>query len=205
VFALTYDDGPGAYTKALLDILDQKGVKATFFVSGSNYQVITAGNNPDLIRRMYNSGHHIGSHSYSHADLTTLSVDGIWYEVNQLSVIFKSIIGVSPVFVRPPYGAWNDQVLTALGTWGYKVAWINLDTEDWKNPTSPQTSLNRVNAAMGATSSSYSNFIVLAHESIQGTVEEFTAKAIDSIRAKGYQLVTFGDCVGAPRSTWYRS
>src|SRR5688572_26382773 len=69
--ALTFDDGPSsAYTPQILDILDRHGVKATFFVLGSN----VAGNEA-LLQRTYASGHEIGNHTWGHPRLTALTPD----------------------------------------------------------------------------------------------------------------------------------
>jgi peptidoglycan/xylan/chitin deacetylase (PgdA/CDA1 family) len=189
-----------------LNILDEKGVKATFFLNSNNKAPINSGNYPDIVRRMYNSGHHIGSHTHTHANLTALTVSEMWNEMNLFDQALSGIIGVRPVFMRPPFGEWNTQVLTAMGSWGYRVSWITVDTNDWRHvgqPNAAQLSLNRVNDAINATPTTY--HISLAHDTLQETVEQFVSDAIDSIRAKGLQLVTFGDCVGAPPSTWYRS
>ena len=58
---LTFDDGPSSNTTQILDILNERGIKATFFVLGSNVE-----KNPEIVKRMYDEGHFIASHGYSH-------------------------------------------------------------------------------------------------------------------------------------------
>ena len=67
--ALTFDDGPSQYTSTLLDGLAARGVKVTFFMQGCN-----AENYPNVVKRAYQEGHQIASHTYNHPDLTSLSI-----------------------------------------------------------------------------------------------------------------------------------
>jgi peptidoglycan/xylan/chitin deacetylase (PgdA/CDA1 family) len=202
VFALTFDDGPHEYTPALLDLLDRYNVKATFFINGQNYGRITTPATQAILRDTYRRGHQIGSHTYFHRDLTRSNLDEMWNELTSLDNAIRDVIGVRPVYVRPPYGAVNDQVLTALGSWGYRAAWINLDLEDWK--FLPDDSLALLDAALNNASPSSSSFIGLLHDVHRETVENIVERAIQRIRSRGYRFVTFGECHGQPRSTWYR-
>ena len=65
----TFDDGPGKYTAELLDVLRELGIRATFFVCGN-----AALRSPDLVKRMVAEGHEVGSHTFSHQNLTHLMV-----------------------------------------------------------------------------------------------------------------------------------
>ena len=68
--ALTFDDGPSAvYTPVLLDGLEKRGVKATFFLIGKN---IEAGENAEIVKREQDAGHLIGNHTYNHVEITIL-------------------------------------------------------------------------------------------------------------------------------------
>jgi peptidoglycan/xylan/chitin deacetylase (PgdA/CDA1 family) len=74
VVALTFDDGPFIYTSHILDLLDEYGAKATFFINGENWSRGVGDSStpwPDILRRMDLSGHQIGSHTWSHADLSS--------------------------------------------------------------------------------------------------------------------------------------
>lgn len=69
-FAVTFDDGPGAYTNELLDYLDIKKIKVTFFVNGQNYNNILDPKFSAMVKRAYDAGHQIASHTWSHADIS---------------------------------------------------------------------------------------------------------------------------------------
>ena len=102
VIYLTFDDGPSANTERVLDVLDQYGCKATFFVTGQN---------PDYfpwIKEAYNRGHTIGLHSYSHDyDSVYASPEGFWEEFDSIGQVVKDQIGYVPCFIRFPGGASN--------------------------------------------------------------------------------------------------
>lgn len=120
--ALTYDDGPGQYTDQLLDILDYNHVKATFFVNGNNNNgPITEGSLPGVLLKTYVAGHHIGSHTWSHADLETLTRDERWQQMEQLQETLADILGVSPTYMRPPYFSCQTDCLQDMADFGFQV------------------------------------------------------------------------------------
>ncbi len=99
---MTFDDGPSENTKRVLDILDQYGCKATFFVTGQD---------PDyfpLIKEAYDRGHTIGLHSYSH-DYETIytSPEAFWQDMDAIGQAVKNQIGYVPCFIRFPGGVSN--------------------------------------------------------------------------------------------------
>ncbi|ORY28555.1 glycoside hydrolase/deacetylase, partial [Neocallimastix californiae] len=133
-WALTYDDGPYKYDLKLLDLLKKKGVKATFFLNGDNVMDITSSEGKKIVRRMYSDGHVIGSHTWSHADLEELDREGIISEMIKLEDALYDIIGKKPAFMRPPFGAGqdNEEIASVLDSLGYTAACIwNVDTLDW--------------------------------------------------------------------------
>jgi hypothetical protein len=98
-WGLTYDDGPAPYTPNLLQYLDQANLKATFFVVGS--RVVSW---PSLLQQEYLSGHQIAVHTWSHFSLTTLTNEQIIAEFGWSKKIIHDVLGVQPLFMRPPYG-----------------------------------------------------------------------------------------------------
>lgn len=100
IVALTFDDGPTpGYTEKVLDILKEKGVKATFFVTGKNAKA-----SPDIIRRIAAEGHVVGNHSYSHISFDRLDEEGVFNELLGTQQVIRDITGKSPKFVRNPLG-----------------------------------------------------------------------------------------------------
>lgn len=101
--AITFDDGPHPYyTEQLLDGLKERGVHATFFVTGEHAEL-----HPDIIRRMQEEGHLIGNHTYSHIQLTKQNRETFKEELIHTNEILEEIIGEEVVYVRPPYGSWD--------------------------------------------------------------------------------------------------
>lgn len=99
--ALTFDDGPSAdpeLTPLVLDKLESYGVTATFFLVGENISKETG----DIIDRMVKTGHEVGNHSWSYADMAGLSAAEVKKSVSDTTRVIKKYTGVTPVFFRPP-------------------------------------------------------------------------------------------------------
>lgn len=107
LIALTFDDGPSsANTGRLLDGLKARGAHVSFFMTGEN-----AKRNPSLVKRAYEEGHQICSHTYDHALLTKLSNSEIRSELDKTNKILDDAIGYDLAYsLRPPYGGYNDRV-----------------------------------------------------------------------------------------------
>src|SRR5688572_16837939 len=105
VVALTFDDGPRPETNAILDALKLHRLKATFFLIGLNVRAY-----PEIARRIVREGHHIGNHTWSHPDLTTMTAAAINQELRWTNSIIAQVTGVTPRFARPPYGSTNTSV-----------------------------------------------------------------------------------------------
>ncbi|HUC90370.1 MAG TPA: polysaccharide deacetylase family protein [Patescibacteria group bacterium] len=175
--ALTFDDGPtAAITPRVLDILEKYGVHATFFVVGSRVRGDEA-----LLQRMNQDGDEIGSHSWSHANLTKLSVQQIKDEVSLAQAAIMDANVPAPTIFRPPYGAVNSTVEAnvpmALAMW-------NVDPDDWK-AKSPQEIVDKVKA------NSRPGRVIVLHDQRQMTVDALD-KLIPDLKTQ-YQLVTFSE------------
>ena len=97
LIAITFDDGPGAYTAQLLDELAARDVKATFFVSGYR-----AANYPETLKRMVSEGHQLASHTQNHENLNTLSSSKIASEISQTQALITAAGGDDPPVKTPP-------------------------------------------------------------------------------------------------------
>lgn len=207
--ALTFDDGPYIYTQTLLNTLNAEGVKATFFVNGANWgpPITSDANAQQVLRNAYNGGHQIASHTWSHANLDTLSEDGIRAQMNQLESALLGIIGRYPTYMRPPYLSCGDTCINTLSSLGYHIITTNLDTQDWQFNTASTNfqSQDIFTNALSTTSAASGRWIVLSHEVHQTTVNTLVGFMIDQARARGYRLVTLGECMGDPQANWYRT
>ncbi|KKY33997.1 putative chitin deacetylase [Diaporthe ampelina] len=205
--ALTFDDGPWQYTEDLLDILRDYDAEATFFVCGGNMGgdgQITDYGHPHLLRRMADEGHQVGTHTWAHADLTTVDEHGI---IDQLLLNEQAIVQALdriPTYFRPPYFSTNDDVLDAVGQLGYHVVNAGVDTNDWKGDYDAARQAFSQAVQQGPWDGSGGK-IVLAHDIHDRTVHELAAYMIEQARDAGFRLVTLGECMGDPEQNWYRN
>jgi peptidoglycan/xylan/chitin deacetylase (PgdA/CDA1 family) len=124
-FCQTFDDGPTEVTSTLLDYLDSVGQKTTFFEIGTQ-----VASNYLLTQREYAAGHEICVHTWSHPDLTTLTMEQIYAELQWTIYVIWAAIGQTPKYFRPPYGSINNNVRLAAAQLGLTVfpqaEWSNL-------------------------------------------------------------------------------
>ncbi|KAK5820660.1 polysaccharide deacetylase [Linnemannia elongata] len=200
--AITFDDGPFLYTNGLLDILKSRNVKATFFFNGNNYGRIE--DFAPSVKRAYQDGHQVASHTWDHKDLTTLSPPEALEELTKLEDAFRKIIGVRPTYVRPPFAALNQPVLDLLGQRNYTAVLWSQDTMDWAHPDDFSASYKLYEQLFNNTETlGQPGHIVLQHEVNQVTALQVAPMAIDLALVKGYKVVTVGECLGDPKSNWY--
>ncbi|MCA0757862.1 polysaccharide deacetylase family protein [Paenibacillus sp. N4] len=184
VIALTFDDGPDArYTTEILDILKEKGVKATFFVVGTQ-----AAKYPEIMKRIVDEGHAIGNHTNQHKDLSKLSEKGILDEITEADETINEAVGFTPTLFRAPYGAVSDTLKKVLKSMNRELIGWNVDTRDWAGTSvSDMRKMIRNEAKPGG--------IILMH-SFGGKHIKNTVKAlpgiIDDLEDMGYSLVTAG-------------
>ncbi|MFC7748475.1 polysaccharide deacetylase family protein [Paenibacillus thermoaerophilus] len=132
--ALTFDDGPDKrYTTAVLDILKERGVKATFYLVGSNVEKY-----PDVVKRIGEEGHELGNHSWAHRDLRKMTADEIAADLERTNEAVFAAAGKRPATVRAPYGAVNPDVREAAARIGLPLAGWNVDPRDWDGATAEQ-------------------------------------------------------------------
>jgi peptidoglycan/xylan/chitin deacetylase (PgdA/CDA1 family) len=162
-----------------LDILDGAGVKATFFVNGQNYGNIY--DYASVLQRMDGSGHQIGSHTWSHADLATLDAGGITSEMTQVEDALISIIGKFPTYMRPPYFSTNGNALSTLGGLGYHVIQADIDTKDYEH----QDSTIGVAASNFQDGINSGGSISLEHDPLDITVHQLVGQLIGIVQAAG--------------------
>lgn len=173
--AITFDDGPHPhYTEQLLDGLKERGVVATFFVTGEHAEL-----HPDIIRRMQEDGHLIGNHTYSHIQLTRSNRDTFKEELIKTNEILEEITGEEVQYVRPPYGSWDKSFEKELNM--FPVLW-NVDPLDWCSGNVSCIVEKIVNKAG-------ENDIILMHDYYDTSVTA-ALEAIDELLEKGYTFVT---------------
>ncbi len=173
--ALTFDDGPHPYyTEQLLDGLKERGVAATFFVTGEH-----AALHPDVIERMQEEGHLIGNHTYSHMQLNKGNRKRFKAELLATNKLLEEIIGEEIIYVRPPYGTWDKSLEKELNM--IPVLWT-IDPLDWCSDDVACVVTN-VTEKVGE------NDIILLHDYYESTVTA-ALKIVDELEAEGYVFVT---------------
>ena len=185
--ALTFDDGPAPETERLLDILDKKNVKASFFVMGNN-----ARKYPATMQRIRNGGHTIGNHTADHRELPRLSQDGINHQLDRANAAINDTTGQSPRWLRPPYGEYDARVTAAAQRRGMAVAMWNVDTLDWKHRNATKT-------CAVAVQNSRPGSVVLMHD-IHGPTVDAVPCVIDGLRAKGLRPVSLDQMITSPQA-----
>ncbi|OMF22221.1 polysaccharide deacetylase [Paenibacillus sp. FSL H8-0548] len=189
--ALTFDDAPDSrYTPAILDILAEHHVCATFFVVGNR-----AAKYPSITKRIHNEGHVIGNHSYNHSVLSSLSMANYQNQIWKTDAIIQSIVGYSPHFIRPPYGELLPQQVKWSKQAGFTIVNWDVDSVDWKNNPSSSVVLQNIKSTLRPGS------IVLQHagggdnQNLAGTLAALP-KLIKLLQSKGYELVTLPELLG---------
>jgi peptidoglycan/xylan/chitin deacetylase (PgdA/CDA1 family) len=163
----------------ILDILDEFGVKTTFFMVD-----IWTERFPDLVREIAARGHDIGNHSATHPKMSTLSREKILEELTTMADNAEKVCGARPVLFRPPYGDYsNDVVLTARAA-GYEVIQWSVDSLDWKNKGA-QAMISR------ATQRVQSGDIVLFHNDSKYILDALPA-ILKSYQQQGLTVVPVG-------------
>lgn len=186
--AITFDDGPNpSTTNVMLDALEENYAKATFFVLGSN-----AKEYPDVVKREYESGMEVGTHTYSHTQLTTLTGDALDKEVSDSVDAIEKADGAKPALMRPPYGSYNKEVLATVKEHGLCCVNWSLDTEDWKTKNADATYKMVMTAVDGD--------VVLLHDIHEYNVDAVKRFVPDLIE-KGFQLVTVSEMYEARGET----
>lgn len=194
LIGLTFDDGPSPQRTAfVLDVLKQKGVKATFFLQGSQAQKY-----PDLVRRIKAEGHVIGNHSWDHPNFPNINKTRQKQQIDRTNSAIKAVTGEAPKLMRFPFGNSTSYAAGYLKTIGMSGGvlwhWDVGNPGDFECPGAAGVQKYvMAEAAAGAIILLHDAEDVLSCPSSQWT---YLATTIDALRAKGYE---FG--VVAPSAT----
>jgi peptidoglycan/xylan/chitin deacetylase (PgdA/CDA1 family) len=194
LIGLTFDDGPSPQRTAfVLDILKQKGVKATFFLEGSHAEQY-----PDLVRRIQAEGHVIGNHSWDHANFLEIGQAQQKQQIDRTNAAIQAATGTAPRLMRFPFGNSTSYALNYIRTIGMTGGilwrWHIGQPGDFECPGAAGVQRYVLSeAAPGA--------IILLHDaedvlSCPASQWTYLASSIDALRARGYE---FG--VVAPSAT----
>ena len=173
--ALTFDDGPWPETtEQLLDGLAERGAKATFFLIGEQI----AGHE-DTVRRMADEGHQVGSHTFTHMDLSRGDPAERLREIAATDKTLRALLGDGVYWLRPPWGFLAPQTAAAVEV---PMVYWSLDTEDWRRLDADAVAQDIIDHARDGD-------IILLHDPYTTSVEA-ALRAIDALTPQGYRFVT---------------
>lgn len=178
--ALTFDDGPDDMTSQYLDVLDDLGVPATFFLLGAS-----ARKRPEDVRDYVRRGHQIASHGYDHTRFTQLSRKQLLDQCRQTEDVLGNYVS-GRSWVRPPHGELDTVSIMALLAARYTVALWSVDSEDYgeRDPAALTAKCSPPNVADGD--------VLLFHEGQQWTLNALP-RIVTALQSAGYELVTMHD------------
>ncbi len=179
--ALTIDDGPSPlYTPRILSVLEQYDAVATFYDVGS-----LVDRYPEIVRQQYDSGSELGYHSYNHDNFKNFTANQMLADMAKNKAAYMKAVGGLPTTFRPPYGAWDKEVLQTID-----VALVNwsVDTMDWKS--------RNVNSIMNIIYSegNLDGKVILMHGIYESSVQAIEI-LVPYLVEKGYQLVTVSELI----------
>jgi len=176
VIAISFDASWGGdKTLKILDILDRYQIKTTFFLVD-----IWTQKYPELVQEILARGHEIGNHSLTHAHMSKLDAQGIIRELDGMADGLEKIAGVRPTLFRPPYGEYNDLVITTARAKGYEAVQWSVDSQDWKNRGAQDIITRSTRVQSGD--------IVLFHNDSQYIVEALP-EVLSFYKKNGYSVV----------------
>ena len=198
--ALTFDDGPDSrWTPKILDILKAEQVPATFFIVGEN-----ALTERRLLQREVAEGHEVGSHTYTHPNLATVSARETRLELNLTQRLFEAYTGHALRLFRAPYfgdaePTTADEIVPVAEAQrqGYLSVGLHVDPGDWKKPDAAAIVAATLAAIDSATPEKSQN-VVLLHDSGGDRSQTVTALPgiIAGVRARGGRFVTVSELAG---------
>jgi cellulose synthase/poly-beta-1,6-N-acetylglucosamine synthase-like glycosyltransferase/spore germination protein YaaH/peptidoglycan/xylan/chitin deacetylase (PgdA/CDA1 family) len=205
--ALTFDDGPDPqWTPKILDVLKKKKATATFFLIGIQTDKFSG-----IAKRIYNEGHTIGNHTFTHPDVSNISTAYMKVELNLTERLFASLVGVRTTLMRPPYAIDEepdtaDQVrpLEIPQDMGYITVGNRIDPNDWSdNPSAEKITAYVLSHLPPCRQENLRcGNIVLLHDGGGNRAETVRAlpMIIDGIRAKGYEIAPVYELIGKTRA-----
>lgn len=187
--ALTFDDGPSRYTPHILDVLREHGIPATFFMLGKNVKLY-----PQHVQRIVAEGHEVGNHSFSHPNLRRMAHDRKREEIELTDRLLRDL-GADPLYMRPPYGSYDKDVVDIANRLGVTVVLWSVDSQDWKRR--PANYAHIINAVGQVFPPGQMRGILLFHDPLKTTATDLP-KIISDLKAGGCQrFVTVSDYINS--------
>jgi|SRR6516165_40754 len=198
--ALTYDDGPNdPHTYRLLEMLEKRGARATFFLIGRYVQ-----QRPEIVREVVKAGHAIGNHTFTHPNLAVASVVQNKLQIKECQRAILEATGEAPRLFRPPFGGRRPATLKIARSLGLEPVMWNITSYDWQVPPAEKIVKTCMRQMRGGD-------VMLMHD---GSHDAFgadraqtvlaTGMLLERYQAEGYEFVTVPQMAGMvvrPRSS----
>lgn len=187
LITLTFDDGPsGRFTRKLLEGLEERGVKATFLLCGYRMEQY-----PDLAQRIFEEGHEIGLHGYSHKSMRNMCHRDAVQEIRKAMTLLPDGCKIS--FLRPPGGLYNECIQTVAKEFGLSILHWSIDPKDWAIHDAKSIE-NQVTRHVS------DGDVILLHDMSDSSVEA-ALKIVDNLQEQGFRFVTASELAQARNMT----
>lgn len=180
VVAITFDDGPSEFTPEILKLLTAYNVKASFFCIGKQVEKY-----PEIVKSIYEQGHSLGNHTFTHSKVGFQSVAGNLKEIRQADKAIEEVTGKRPLYFRPPFGVTNPNIMRALKATEHKVIGWNIRSIDTAIKDQEKV-LNRIKKRLEPGS------IILLHDTSAHSVS-ILEQLLIYLREKNYTSVSMDE------------
>lgn len=191
VVAFTFDDGPHpVYTPQVLEIFRRAGGQATFFMIGKEIEA-----HPEIAAEVHREGHEIANHTYTHPDLTKLTLEEAGEELQRAEHLVQEVAGRPARSFRPPYFGVNDDILSLAAERGYRtIGAVNGDARDWDNPGVEHILENTRSAVKPGS-------VLIFHDGYgdRSQTVEAVRMLVEELVGEGYRLVTVSELLDISR------
>ena len=181
---LTFDDGPSEFTTDVLEVLSSHGVRANFFVLGEN-----TASKPEVVRALAEAGHGVGMHGWSHTAFTELDPEVLTVDISRTEALLRELSGAECRDIRPPYGVYDQEVISRLEDRGL-VTWLwTAEARDWAAGKTADRIARQILLSLTP------GGIVLLHDGGGDRTETVRAlpRIIEGARARGFRFQTLDE------------
>ncbi len=181
--AISFDCAWGAEkTQGLIDCMAEYNVKCTFFMTE-----FWAEKYPDFVLKIHEAGHEIGTHSATHSYMSKLSEEKITEELKTSSAAIERVTGEKVTLFRPPYGDYNDRLISTCEKLGYFSVQWSVDSLDWKEISASDISARIISKVSAGA-------IILCHNNAKNTLDALPHIFAD-LQGRGYEFVPVGELI----------
>ncbi|TLD27341.1 hypothetical protein PspLS_05125 [Pyricularia sp. CBS 133598] len=205
--AFTFEDGPSPYTPSIVNTMLQYSLKASFFMA-SDYRGggLAQPVYQDLARFMYDQGHLLGSHSYSHDDLRSFTEEEVRADLLEMEDTFVEVLGVVPTYFRPPFTECDvGDCLVNIRPLGYHIVDFNFDSYDNDEFADPADLVTFFRDTLENADVAVASYIVRLHDNEEATANGLFEDFITIALNRGFEVVTVGQCLGDDPGNFYRN